>query len=173
MCANADQFIFRLFCVLRKNHPMYPMLVLLGLAALLGKSGILCCPPPGRQGHVPWGQEAGDIDAPPHPLLQNLSAAIKLCQKREILGPLVSLAEGGVASEGRVGTGCRADLTSSLSQGVIEASPVRLPHPTARPLWGVASPWVLLAVAEGFYCLSLSMLPLQVPLKVTQIAMAA
>lgn len=50
---------------------------------------------------------------------------------------------------------------------------MRLPYPTDRPLRGVASPWVLLAVTKDFYCLSLSMLPLQVPLMAAQIAMAA
>lgn len=59
--------------------------------------------------------------------LPKISVAIKLYQRRECLGVLVSLAEGGVASEGWVDAGCRAqgagqDLTSSPSQGVTEAA---------------------------------------------------
>lgn len=51
---------------------MYPMLVLLGLAALLGKSGVPRCLAPSSRGHMPHSWEAGDIDAPPHPPPQNL-----------------------------------------------------------------------------------------------------
>lgn len=71
-----DRF-FRLFCVLMKNHPMYPMLVLLGLAALLGKSGVSRCLAPNSWGQMPCSREVGDIDAPPHPL-PKISVATRL-----------------------------------------------------------------------------------------------
>lgn len=50
--------------------------------------------------------------------------------------------------------------------------PVCLPHPTAHPLRGAASPWVSLAATKGFYCLSLSVSPLQVPPRAARIATA-
>lgn len=51
---------------------MYTMLVLLGLAALLGKSGIPRCLTPTSRAHAPRGREAGDTDALPHLPPQNL-----------------------------------------------------------------------------------------------------
>lgn len=112
------------------------------------------------------------------PLIPKISVATRLYWSAR--GPLASLAEGGVASEGRVGSGYRVQgagrragphlLSVTRSD---RGSPVELPHPAARPLQGAASLWVLLAVTKGFYCLSLSVSPLQVPPRVARIAMAA
>lgn len=112
--------------------------------------------------------------------LPKISVAIKVYPRRECLGPLVSLAEGGVAPEGGVGAGCWAQGAGRRAGPPLlsitkrdRGSPVWLPHPAAHPLPGAASPWVLLAVTKGFYCLSLSVSPLQVPPRAARIATAA